>query len=389
MKADIISTTEAQQICTKALSSLSTGNQLLTKSYLAELGKFDIQPVKDVFNTRSDVRIFHLSRLILENRQSVLESATAAYTALGTAGYSVFFLLKSDGKSTSLYLGVRGEANSGLGRNAGELLEQVMNGHFSGSLLTNQNGDKVEELLRTLEHNARSVTAITGVPSLSIEDKDHFVQGLEHFIDASEGKTYQVLILAQPVLPKQLEYIRTGYEQVATQLSPLLKQSLSFGQNESESVGLSLSHSLSESLGTSLGLTETKGTSTTDTKTATHGTSETRTEGESTSQSTQTNLSKTASIVAPLVGSGLGLMFSPVGAMIGGALGGMLSTALSKSESKTQNTSQSYGSTRSDSYSTASGRNESLSTAHTESQTTTSGLTSGQTNTKIQVLAAK
>lgn len=216
---------EEQQIRRKALSALVNGRELLNKSYLSELGQFDLQtlekfPSEEIkINFATDVRIFKVERVVLENKQSMLESMTAAYTALGTAGYSVFLLLQSNGSETMLYLGTRGAANKMQGGTAGQLLDETFKGHFAGSQLNRLKGKESEELIKDFaSERSLSITAVTGVPSLSVEEREHFMQGLEHFIDAAEGREYQALILAEPVSAHQLDRIQAGYEGVATQL---------------------------------------------------------------------------------------------------------------------------------------------------------------------------
>ena len=105
------------------------------------------------------------------------------------------------------------------------------------------------------------------------------MQGLERFIDAAEGRAYQGLILAEPISMSALNAVRTGYEQVATQLSSIVKRQLSYGAQDSQSINESISLGLSQSLGESLGLTETRGTS----ETSTQSTSQTHTDSDNTS----------------------------------------------------------------------------------------------------------
>lgn len=336
MTNEVMLKTDAQQIRQTALSALVSGRELLNKSYLSELGQFDLQTL-DKFPSEkidffADVRIFKVERIVLENKQSMLESITAAYTALGTAGYSVFLLLQSNGLETTVYLGTRGEAKGTQGNTAGQLLNETFKGHFAGSQLTLLKGKESEELMKAFSAaDSHSITAITGVPSLSVEEREHFMQGLEHFIDAAEGRKYQALILAEPVSSLQLDIIQAGYESVATQLSPLLKQTLSFGENESESVGLSLSEGISHSFGTSIGLTETKGT----TFSQTH----TKTEGKSDSTSEKSGLGKIGTLGLAALGAAAGAGLAPAtggaslaittagfglgaGAMVGGTMFG-------------------------------------------------------------------
>lgn len=347
-----------------ALASLSDGQKLLNKSYLPMLGQFSPMLLRqsDKLSYGTDVRLFKVERIVLENKQSVLESLTAAYTALGSAGFSIFLLLKGNGKETDVYLGVRNEPKKMQGQEAGALLENVFKGHFSGSLLNFTKGDEVERLMfnlnQTQNHVSPSVTAITGVPSLAVDEREHFMQGLEKFIDAVEGKSYQALILAEPIGAQQLNLIQRGYENVATQLSPLLKQSLSFGQNESESVGLSIGESINQSFGTSLGLTETKSTNESQTITETSGTHKSHTETfgthksytDTTSQSSTapTMMSKVGMIGSSAIGAGLGFMLGgPIGMGLGGSLGGTFGSAFSRTESTSYSRSNTEGSSHS------------------------------------------
>lgn len=360
----------AQEIRASASLNLEAGRALINRSYLAELQDYPVQalvPGALSFRRASDLRLFRIERIVQGNKQSVLESTTAAYTALGAAGYSVFLYLQSDGRETSLYIGTRGEPGKALGQNSGELLCETFKGHFSGSSLLPLDARATDTLLERLlaekDNPSASITAVTGVPALSTENREHFMQGLERFIDAAERRTYQALILAEPVSSQNLEQIRIGYEQVATQLSPLRKLNLSFGEQESDSIGLSISQSLSESLGDSLAMTETRS------QAHTAGTSSTVTRGTSESLSGKTTTAKAAAIAGPLLGSVAGLAFGPLGGMVGAQIGSAMSTAFDKQRTTGTSESRSEGRNESDTVSTGS------SVGRTASTTSTSGST--------------
>lgn len=368
-----------REIQKNAALTLSAGRALINRSYLSELERYPIinSGPRAAFNPASDMRIFRIERIVQENKQSVLESTTAAYTALGAAGYTVFLYLRSDGRETELYIGTRGEPGKMLGHNSGELLRETFKGHFSGSALHALNAQDASALLANLQaekgNPSASITAVTGVPALSTENRDHFMQGLERFIDAAEQRVYQALILAEPVSSQNLDLIRAGYEQVATQLSPLLKQQLSFGEQESDSVGLSISKGISDSLGQSLGLTETKGTS------HTTGTSSTETSGTSESLSAQTGTSKTAAIAGPALGMAIGsALGGPFGAIIGSQLGTAAATLLN--EQRTTGTSQSISEGRSETHGTSWSESASRTTSTTQTTSTTDSRSLNRTN---------
>lgn len=370
-------------------ATLEAGRSLINRSYLAELERYPVHAFAEKgvpLNRASDVRIFRIERIVQGNKQSVLESTTAAYTALGAAGYSVFLFLRSDGVETEVFIGARGEPGRMLGQNAGELLRETFKGHFSGSSLRPLNVQEIDALLDGVAvekgNVAASITAVTGVPALSTENREHFMQGLERFIDAAESRVYQAIILAEPVSSSNLDLIRTGYEQVATQLSPLLKQQLSFGEQESDSVGLSLSEGLSQSLGQSLGLTETKGTS------ETIGTSTTETTGTSSSLSSQTTSSKIASIGGSVVGAAIGAAgmtavvaagpFAPLAMIVAGQVANAAVTAFN--EQQTTGTSQSTSTGSSESHGTSWSESASRTTSDTRTTSTTDTRSLNKTN---------
>ncbi|MBF4103013.1 hypothetical protein INT80_12675 [Gallibacterium anatis] len=74
--------------------ALQQSYQVLNKQYLATLEDQNIRSLSlyedEKINLLTDVRLFQVERLILENKQSMLESLTATYATLGAAGFSVF-----------------------------------------------------------------------------------------------------------------------------------------------------------------------------------------------------------------------------------------------------------------------------------------------------------
>ncbi|MDE1236048.1 ATP-binding protein [Vibrio aestuarianus] len=365
----------------EALTTLSTAHALVNKSYLAELKDYDVLPVENQqsapLNRGGDVRIFRVERLVQENKQSVLESTTAAYTALGAAGYTVFLFLKSDGKETLLYIGTRGEPGKMLGQNSGDLLQETFKGHFPGSKLYPLNGNDVDALLDELSagNSCKTVTAVSSVPGLSTEDQTHFMQGLERFIDAAENRTYEGLILAEPVSMQALNTVRTGYEQVATQLSALSNRQYSYGIQDSDAINLSISEGLSHSLGESLGLTETTGTSesTTTSVSRSHTTNE--------SKSSPNKKDKIIGMGAMALGSAAGIFAGPLGVMIGGQVGGQVASmfqttdTIGSSESTSTSESSSHSTNQSTATSTTTTETDTHSTTNTKGLTQTHGST--------------
>ncbi|WP_244116719.1 ATP-binding protein [Burkholderia cepacia] len=223
------------------------------------------------------------------------------------------------------------------------------------------------------EYQSRIAALFADCGALNLPVFDSFLkQAVDMSVDlairSEENRVYQALILAEPLTSGNLDLIRSGYEQVATQLSPLLKQHVTFGQQDSDSLGFSISQGLSESLGESLALTETRGTA------DTTGISTSNTRGSSTGTSTQSTKGKLASFLGPVLGGVGALAGGPAGAIIGAQIGG--SVAALFNEQHSEGTSHSV--------SESSNESRTVSTGESASQTRSRTDTSSVTDTRSQ-----
>ncbi|MCX5618118.1 DUF87 domain-containing protein [Bombella sp. TMW 2.2543] len=360
----------------KAERSLTLAQSVISQDYLSQLGRCEVllPQLRDEegFTLEGDVRIFRLARLVQENREAVLESAIAAYSALGAAKSSVFFYLHSSGNETTFYIGVRGQSGTVTGEQKGQLLQEVFRGHFPGSRLEAQNREGIEaisgSLRGTMAMDAQgSVTAVTGVPDLSSNERSMFIQGLERFIDAAEGKRYQALILADPVLPEELKAMRLGCERLATMISPLAKTTTAYNQSESHSVAESLTNAINE------GFSETE----------TEGTNSSRNWGGSESTTSESAGRSAARGVLKFAGAGIGLAATALsgGGLLADIVGGIGLGSLGDSlvPQKTKTEGESWGETEGTSFSTSKATNKG--TSRSEGETTTDGTSQGITHT--------
>ena len=278
LKQSSVENSGVDVILKNAATALDLGSYWLNKTYLPTLAQYPVLHSEASLQLNLDVRLFKLSRLVTENKQAILESLVAIYTALGTRGCTVFLYLEGKNGETDVYIGVKGK--NGLAEVGGELMTSAFNGHFTGSELTRENAINKLQPLSANFGLYRAVTSASCVPSTLIEERDNFMQGLEHFIDAAENQNYQALILAEPLRNQELNAIEAKYTNIATQLSPLLKQQISFGENSSESIGTSISRGITESF------TQTTSNSKTISVGKSFGHSITKTEGTTISSST-------------------------------------------------------------------------------------------------------
>ena len=363
----------------QAENSLASGRSIIYRDYLPLLSQVDtnIVPKNIVLNKNTDLRLFKLVRLVHENKKSILESTTALYATLGAAGYSICFYIDSDGHGADLYIGVRGEAKAGMGNTAGNLLQDIFSGYFPGTRLEQLAGEQTNEQLDLdtkyyqRQQKSYAITAVSGISSIATEEHEQFMQGLEKFLDATIGRKFTGLIIADPIASTNLNYIKASYENAATQLSPLVKMQLSYGEQKSESIGVSICDGISTSFSQSLGTTETK--------TLTSSTSETIGGSNSVTKDPSGLWAIGGAVVAvgavaltPFTG-GASLM-AGIAAFGGGVVGG-LSKALQGSKTTGANESSTDSKTLADGATTS--ENETRQTGKTKSKTYSKNRTKG------------
>jgi len=95
---------------------------------------------------------------------------------------------------------------------------------------------KQEQLLSQIR-SANSVSSFVGIPSYKKDDGDYtnasFIQGVEKFATAMQGKNYTAIILASNMPSNEINQVRSSYEQIFTELSGTATQQLTYSTNES------------------------------------------------------------------------------------------------------------------------------------------------------------
>ena len=162
-------------------------------------------------------------------------------------------------------------------------------------------------------------------------DREFSAQGYEKFVDAMNGHKYTLVVLSQRISPDAMEECLEGLENLYTSLSPYAKETVSYGENDSDTVNYSISSNINSSVSSSI--SRSFGTSHTD----------------SISQGRCSNNGRAYEMFDIHFSSGEGSSF-----------GTSSSTGSSSGTSTSSSTSDSYGSSDSQSSGTTSGTNRSL-----------------------------
>lgn len=374
-----------------ARNALNSVDDIVMKGYLERLNKMMVLPIEDSY-VEDKVILFKVDLMAYEKDEYATDKFVSAFSAMTYATDSLFLIVNGFEDHTDFYIGVKNHS-SYTTHSIANTLESSLKGQFPGIKLkdlsiveTGKQTSPQHRLLRDLA-DANTISSSIGVPALKGRDSytnNNFIQGIEKFSDAMQGKRYTAIILAQNQMPSSIDAMRSAYENLYSQLSCMATQQLAYSTNES------LAHALTRSQGA----TDTVGHSVSNGTTHT----ESKNESKSTSKSKSTNWNegigeskpnfwaKAAPLAGPIIEAGAILTMTGVGAPVGGAimavggalgLGGMFgSKTKSKNQSKGETESESENHTVGHSTSDGASHNETDNTSHSDTITDSEGNTS-------------
>jgi len=265
-------------------------SKVVYKTYLKDLHKMEVVPCPDELTElklENIAQFFRVERFVSEINENYRDKLVSVFNAVANCGGSVIILINSDGEKIGYYFGTKtlDEQNPKILNNSRDALEKTLKGNFPGTKIKRVRvGNEIDGLLdsvfrnKTHERQEKHICTITGVAGLRSKEETRenlFIQGMEKLVNAMQGETYSLLLIADPVSPEYLDSVRRGYEDIYSKLSPLAGYELSYGENESKNVSNSLTKGFSESLSKSItdSFTHTKGSS----RSHTHSSSDTKT----------------------------------------------------------------------------------------------------------------
>lgn len=389
--SDAVSIPEANGYMEMARNALNSVDDIVMKGYLERLSKMDVVPIQD--NTsEGKIILFKVDLMAYEKDEYATDKFVSAFSAMTYAADSIFLIVDGFEDHTDFYIGIKNNS-SYTTHSIASTLESSLKGQFPGIKLTDlsiveagKQNSRQHRLLRDLGE-AKTVSSSIGVPALKGKDSytnTNYIQGIEKFADAMQGKRYTAIILAQNQMPSDIDAMRSAYENLYSQLSCMATQQLAYSTNES------LAHALTRSKGTSdtVGHSVSDGTSHSETHNVSdsEGQSKSTSWNENTGESKQNFLGKAGALAGPIMEAGAILSMTGVGLPVGGAvmavggllgLGGMFGgKTLNKGKSHGGSESLSSNHTESSGTSDGTSHNESNSTSHSDTITDSEGNTS-------------
>lgn len=390
---------ELNTLTERSEAAMKLVDDIVLKNYLIKLSDLDIVPMHTC--ETKDVILYKINKMVYEKDEYATDKFISVISAMTYTNCSIFMIVDGHDSHTDFYLGIKSKDESRGSSSIGETLCNSLKGQFPGVKIENYSivaKGKEKALQDKLFHKISEATCISscvGVPSYKNSKGEYtnanFIQGIEKFASAMQGKRYTTIILASNVPQGEILQIRNSYENIYADLSAMSTRQFAYSTNESLSNAFSRSRGYSDTDTYST----TKGSSDSVNKAHTHteGTSESNTKTKGT---TKDNFwGKAGKIAGPLMETGAILTATGVAAPLGFAVMGVGAVAgignffaggqKSKSKSETKGTHKSDGYTEgtahSDSYNETKGRSHTENFSETDGKTSTVGQTKNFTVT--------
>ena len=342
----------------KALTLL---DDVVLKNYLSRLSDLEIVPVSDEMSLKETI-LFKVNKMVYEKDEYATDKFISIISAMTYTKGSIFMIVDGHKDHTDFYLGVKCDDKDRTASSVASTFTNAMMGQFPGAQLSDISIKKPGAERSEQEHlihkmtEATTISICSGIPAQKNSKGEYtnatFIQGIEKFAVAMQGKEYTAVILASSISNDKVADIRFQYETISSALSIYESQQINMTNNES------LSSSISNTIGESIthGLSHTEGTSSSHTHTSSHTT------GGSESHTTGTSDTKGKN-------KSFGISF-------------ILSANGGSSKSTTKSESDTFTTTHSDTTSDSSTKGASQSDTTSESNTQSQSKTSGETNTQ-------
>jgi len=243
-------------------ASIELAKDIITKDYLYKLEDYEVSEIPAELKSldiAEYTRLYRFKKFVSDKKENTIDKLVTVFNAAYSSHATVVTLIKGYGSYTDYYLGV---VSKDIEQNAvstqGAVFNGALTGNFPGVELESLSCNAIKALCdRVFECN--HITSISGITSLRNEEEkdfEKFVQGIEHLVDSLQGRDYSVIVIADPVNANDISLVKSGYEQLYTQLSPFLETSLSFNESDTITVTQSHTESVTKTFGESTSFTQ-------------------------------------------------------------------------------------------------------------------------------------
>ena len=223
-------------------------DDIVGKQYLHQLAQMDVFPVAKELAGIENLRLFRITEMVYQEKEISAYKFAAVYGAVQHIDASIALIIQGNRGKTEFYIGVRRhDPKKDAASSICETLENALKGKFPGVKTEGLMDERTACLLEDLpKENIAAVSCVANGKDAELREDAHFVQGLERFARAMQGRSYTAIILARNAMPAQIEELRRSYQEIYTQLSPFANIQLSYGTNDAVNISHAFTEGVSE-----------------------------------------------------------------------------------------------------------------------------------------------
>jgi hypothetical protein len=238
----------------------------IEKSYCMQLDT-DFVKIEELDNETFQIPIeeatclFQLKELVYSREEGLTDKIATVLHAVNMCEGSFIALLECKHGKVTIYIGVvnkKNYKNPYYLLTLKNILQSGMQGNLPGTVLEEvQKASDVKKKIDGMLGKGFDTQCITSISSSTYGIRDgEFMNGIDNIINSIGDQSFTILILADSVNKEQITNMRYGYEELGTQLSALLNNSISVQKSESEAISSTASESINKSVTHSISLTE-------------------------------------------------------------------------------------------------------------------------------------
>lgn len=232
------------------LDNLGKISYTLDRTYLSRLeSDYGVLPFAENYNHDeqisyvSNIRALRIKRCVLDKEEKVSDCFKNILALFANSEDTLALVLRRLPNCTEMYFVVKniGKCRNEDSKNNIELLADSIRGNFPGTevdVIEEKNSGGDTRAVFSFE-KAKAVSVLSNVPSEKSED--FLCQGIEKLIDGVVPKTaedsYDIVFLMESIPLEEVRNILSGYEEIATAITPFTSYQFQTGENKTDTQG--------------------------------------------------------------------------------------------------------------------------------------------------------
>lgn len=217
----------------------------------------------------NEICFYKINQLAFDEDYPRREAFENVLLSLDNEAFNFVYILTGTQEGIELNIGIvqnQNENSPVLGKklstvNYGEIIANVFEGNFNGSILEKLNSSELDKLVGSGLNNYKNAGIIMGIPSINDKDgnEKYDFQGIDRLINSMLGLEWRLIIVCEPVSKKEILSVKGDVYELYNRLSLYSKKTIQYSENNAGTI--SFGKNISDSKDKNWGYNKTKGTS--------------------------------------------------------------------------------------------------------------------------------